>query len=212
MRFVASYGDIAVMVFNLDEPYLVGCELSFLSEESHDVSFAYFFFFPGCEMECGHWRSLQEVGFRVDSEVGRLGCVFGHLFCGAENDKCFSFGMHAGGASVAVRETFEVDGQVVMYDVFDFGNVESPCGQIGRDADVAAVVAEFAKRPFSVGLFHAAVEGFGDNAPVGEELPYPFHTFTLVAKDEGESRFEVVQQGKQRFQFVFYRRVDSVER
>ena len=45
MRFVASYSDIAVMVFNLDEPYLVGCELSFLSEESHDVSFAYFFFF-----------------------------------------------------------------------------------------------------------------------------------------------------------------------
>jgi len=134
------------------------------------------------------------------------------LFCGAENDKCFSFGMHAGGASVAVRETFEVDGQVVMYDVFDFGNVESPCGQIGRDTDVAAVVAEFAKRPLSVGLFHAAVEGFGDNAPVGEELPYTVYAFTLVAKDEGESRFEVVQQGKQRFQFVFYRRVDSVER
>ena len=100
--------------------------------------------------------------------------------------------MHAGGASVAVRETFEVDGQVVMYDVFDFGNVESPCGQIGRDADVAAVVAEFAKRPLSVGLFHAAVEGFGDNAPVGEELPYTVYAFTLVAKDEGESRFEVV--------------------
>ena len=101
-------------------------------------------------------------------------------------------GMHAGGASVAVRETFEVDGQVVMYDVFDFGNVEPPCGQIGRDADVTAVVAEFTKRSFSVGLFHTAVEGFGDNAPVGEELPYPFHAFTLVAKDEGESRFEVV--------------------
>ena len=79
-----------------------------------------------------------------------------------------------------------------MYDVFDFGNVESPCGQIGRDADVAAVVAEFAKRPLSVGLFHAAVEGFGDNAPVSEELPYTVYAFTLVAKDEGESRFEVV--------------------
>ena len=79
-----------------------------------------------------------------------------------------------------------------MYDVFDFGNVEPPCGQIGRDTDVTAVVAEFAKRPLSVGLFHAAVEGFGDNAPVGEELPYTVYAFTLVAKDEGESRFEVV--------------------
>ena len=41
-------------------------------------------------------------------------------------------------------------------------------------------------------LFHAAVEGFGDNAPVGEELPYTVYAFTLVTKDEGESRFEVV--------------------
>ena len=51
--------------------------------------------------------------------------------------------MHAGGASVAVRETFEVDGQVVMYDVFAFGNVESPCGQIGRDSLSVAEVRIF---------------------------------------------------------------------
>ena len=192
------------MVLYLDEANLVGRQSALLGEESHDVALAYLLLFAGGKVQGRHRRRLQPVGLGVEAEVGCLGGILGQLFGGAHNQEGLPLGVHAGGASVAVGEALEVDGQVVVDDILHLGDVESAGGQVGRDADVAAVVAEFTESPFAVGLLHAAVKRFGNDTPVGEELLHPLHALALVAEDERKPRLQVAQQEQQRVELVLH--------
>lgn len=165
------------MIFHVNTSNLRRLQVSLLTKETYYVPFGYFIFFPLADIKCSHARLWADSCiWNRNFIVAHFGMnIFRNLLVWSKYKVCLSRVVPSRGSSHTVNIAVFTFGKMIMDDVLDVWDIQSPAPQVCAHHDIRRAIEKFIERTLSVFLVQTTMIGTQGKSLLHEKICGAFY-------------------------------------